>query len=522
LATALQCLLSAQGIPPQALLAFLGSDQNVTQNVQIGALWDDEAIIAADLWAAEPKILSALPGFDGTIGLEGDADSALAGGATYVTDAQREQLCGPGFDGPVSSAVPQVVGNLYNCKVAPEQHDGFPICFSWPVLPSSIDRTYLLYKRSDGVEFNPNCISTIPNFQYNERHCIVIFDQFLNRLLPNEDEYLYMTELEIVGPLTLVGPDGPVSMQGTTWTNPRDQTAYASGPVFVGARLVPVHDDGEGMPASFFLVSGGNTLFPNSASVVYASEGLPIEEMYRIRTYYSGGMTPDGLTGLTPAMFDRYFALNFATGQKLNESSVGLLLDGTTTTVTVLGLAETGRSLEDLEEERYTPCYVDDRDNYIDIIIHVAGDATVLETLLTSFTAFAEQPGLYNPGGPGPFPFESVRYVAPASEQTFPIDVDLNRTREVTYCVHQNGTTSTDIETCEAWSADMEMQQIEQGQVFAEQINLLLSQIRASSVTSEPTGAPTAGPTAAPAASSANSLDLFHCVAASLIGLLFF
>lgn len=253
-ANALQCLLSAQGIPPAALRALLNSCRQVSDNVQIGALWDDEAIIAADLWAPNPLILSALPGFDGIIGLAGDEESAIEGGAAFITEEQREGLCGPSAEGPVTSAIAPWVGNVYNCQTAPDQHDGFPICFSWPVLPSSIDRNFFLYKRSDGVEFTPNCISAIPNFQYNERHCVVVFDQFQNRLLPNEDGYLYMAELEIIGPLMLVGPDGPVSMEGTTWTNPLDQTAYASGPLFIGSRLVPMHDDGEGMPDSFFQV----------------------------------------------------------------------------------------------------------------------------------------------------------------------------------------------------------------------------------------------------------------------------
>lgn len=231
--------------------------------------------------------------------------------------------------------------------------------------------------------------------------------------------------------------------------------------------------------------------------------------MYRLRTYYSGGMTPDGLTGLTPTMFDRYFSLNFSTGQTLSQSKVGLVLDGTNTTVTVLGLADTGLYLE----EGYNPCYTDDRDNYIDIVLHVTGDAMVLETLLSSFTAFSQQPGLYNPGGPGPFPFSSVRYVAPAAEQTFPIDVDLNRVREVTYCVHQDGTTSNDIDICNSWLADMEMKQTEQGQIFASQVNMILALFCNAS---EPIN--TVAPTMAPSldVSSAVTFSLTYGLTASL------
>lgn len=476
-------------IPPGAIAGLqcaLDGIGNVTENVRLGLLMDDVAIIAADLWADEPKILSALPGFDGIIGLDGGTEAALAGGATFVTDEQREELCGPGFEGPASSAVPFAVGNTYTCENPIDAMDGFPICFSWPVLPSSINNTYLLYKRSDGEQFNPNCISNTPNFQYNERHCVVIFDYFLNRKLPDEEGYLYMSEIEIVGPLMLVGPDGPVSMEGTTFTNPRNQSAYDSGPVFVGARLVPLHDDGEGLPASFVTTYSTETNIPNSGSVIYESEGLPMNQLYRLRTYYSGGMTPDGLTGLSPDMFDRYFALDFSTGQTLATSKMGMMIDGTNTTVSVLGLADTGIYLE----EGYTPCYLDDRDNYIDIIMHVDGDPTVLETTLTSFTAFSQQPGLYNPGGPGPFPFEGVRYVAPAPQQTFPIDVDLNRAREVTYCIHQDGTVSTDIETCTSWIEAAEMEQFENGQLFPEQVNMLLNQLRGMLASGGGTGAP--------------------------------
>jgi hypothetical protein len=296
----------------------------------------------------------------------------------------RETFCGsPNLTRPVTSAVAYAVGNIYNCESSIDADDGFPICFS-------VKREYLLYKRSDGVEFNPKCISSIPNFEHNERHCLVIFDDFINRKNPDEDGYLYMTELEIVGPIELVGPDGPVSLQGMTHTNPRNQSAFVSGPVFVGARMVPLHNDGESLSTSYYNLFGGGSVFPNQGSILYGSDGLPSNELFRLRLYYSGGMTPDGLTGLTPAMFDRYFAINLSTGQVLSSSNSQLTINGTSTVVIVLGLADVGISIA----EGYTPCYADDRDNYIDVIMHVVGDATVLESTLTNFTAFSQQPGL--------------------------------------------------------------------------------------------------------------------------------
>ena len=107
--------------------------------------------------------------------------------------------------------------------------------------------------------------------------------------------------------------------------------------------------------------------------------------------------------------------INVYTGQVLSRSNSPLTINGTATVVTVLGLADVGIRIA----EGYTPFYADDRDNYIDIIMHVLGDATVLESTLINVTAFSQQPGLYNPGGPGPFPFANVTYVAPAPEQTF-------------------------------------------------------------------------------------------------------
>ena len=59
-----------------------------------------------------------------------------------------------------------------------------------------------------GLTFNPYCISSWPNVEFNERHCIIIFDDFLNRMYPNETGRLGMKSLAIVGDLMLVGPNG--------------------------------------------------------------------------------------------------------------------------------------------------------------------------------------------------------------------------------------------------------------------------------------------------------------------------
>ena len=42
----------------------------------------------------------------------------------------------------------------YQCSCIPYALDGYPICFSWPVLPSSIAAEHVEYERTDGLWFD--------------------------------------------------------------------------------------------------------------------------------------------------------------------------------------------------------------------------------------------------------------------------------------------------------------------------------------------------------------------------------
>ena len=121
--------------------------------------------------------------------------------------------------------------------------------------------------------------------------------------------------------------------------------------------------------------------------------------------------------------------------------------------VTVLGLADLGL----LQEEGYDLCYSEDTDNFIDITLLVEGDVNTLEGV--SVVAFAKGNGLYNPGGPGPTPFEGVRYSAPApANQVVDVLFDPDNVHATTFCLKESGGTngggivaSYSVEECTAW-----------------------------------------------------------------------
>ena len=110
-----------------------------------------------------------------------------------------------------------------------------------------------------------------------------------------------MTQLEIVGPIKLVGPDGPVSIS-RVWHLPTPETNRDLY-FLVHEWTVPLRNDGVSLSTLYYNIFG--SVFPNQGSILYGSDGSPSNELFRLRLYYSGRMTP---AGLTPTMFDSYFA----------------------------------------------------------------------------------------------------------------------------------------------------------------------------------------------------------------------
>ena len=98
------------------------------------------------------------------------------------------------------------------------------------------------------------------------------------------------------------------------------------------------------------------------------------------------------------------------------------------TTLSVLGLAELGHATESTDD----PCYAEDRDNYIDIVLRIDGDSSVV----VEFQAF-ENKGLYNPGGPGTVNLGS--YTGEGHPQIMEVTNDETNDMIVSWCAAEDG-----------------------------------------------------------------------------------
>jgi hypothetical protein len=84
----------------------------------------------------------------------------------------------------------------------------------------------------------------------------------------------------------------------------------------------------------------------------------------------------------------------------------------------VLGLADLGRPTG--ESVAYDECYVEDVDDYVDIIL--AGDEAAARSVThVEVPAERDNPPLYSPGGPGPEPFPEARYTATSPPDFEPV-----------------------------------------------------------------------------------------------------
>ena len=84
-------------------------------------------------------------------------------------------------------------------------------------------------------------------------------------------------------------------------------------------------------------------------------------------------------------------------------------------------------------QDSYDDCYLEDADNYIDIILEgddaAARNITFLEipSLAGGYEAF------YNPGGPGTTPFPGVNYSQPGPPDLEPVIIALDDPMRVKY-----------------------------------------------------------------------------------------
>ena len=376
----------------------------------------DGALKEADYWSDEPGILSAGMGFEGIIGWPEVNEETVreAGGSWYGS-----VMCTNGEDPPAGAYTSTVstVGIELFYKGTAEDDDGLPIVFSWPVATETVDLTDFQFTLNTGEIVFPNSAGMLPNWELNERNTVVVFGDFGNRGLSSEEGAVFPVRLDIVEdetPLLLIGPNGQeFNAVGLSWET--DTSPYDSGPKLVGAKLNHVGNEALGEGGLGFGTRSG--VLPNDELSLYD------EGDFRIRVLTTGGFSPDGITGLTPTMFEDFFRIHAKgpDGEVVLLEKVGqeyVVADGT---LRIVGLSDLGQKENPDEGIFYDDCYAEDRDNYIDIILvgdeAAARNITHVEipSLEGGYSAF------YNPGGPGPEPFEGVRYTAPGPADLEPV-----------------------------------------------------------------------------------------------------
>ena len=376
----------------------------------------DGALKDADYWSDEPVILSAGMGFEGIIGWPEVNEETVreAGGSWYGS-----VMCTNGEDPPAGAYTSTVstVGIELFYKGTAEDDDGLPIVFSWPVATETVDLTDFQFTLNTGKIVFPNSAGLLPNWELNERNTVVVFGDFGNRGLSSEEGAIFPVRLDIVEdetPLLLIGPNGQeFNAVGLSWET--DTSPYDSGPKLVGAKLNHVGKEALGEGGLGFGTRSG--VLPNDELSLYD------EGDFRIRVLTTGGFSPDGITGLTPTMFEDFFRIHAKgpDGEVVLLEKVGheyLVAGGI---LRIVGLSDLGQKEDPDAGIFYDDCYAEDRDNYIDIILvgdeAAARNITHVEipSLEGGYNAF------YNPGGPGPEPFEGVRYTAPGPADLEPV-----------------------------------------------------------------------------------------------------
>jgi len=376
----------------------------------------DGALKEADYWSDEPGILSAGMGFEGIIGWPEVNEETVreAGGSWYGS-----VMCTNGEDPPAGAYTSTVstAGIELFYKGTSEDDDGLPIVFSWPVATETVDLTDFQFTLNTGNIVFPNSAGMLPNWELNERNTVVVFGDFGNRGLSSEEGAVFPVRLDIVEdetPLLLIGPNGQeFNAVGLSWET--DTSPYDSGPKLVGAKLNHVGNEALGEGGLGFGTRSG--VLPNDELSLYD------EGDFRIRVLTTGGFSPDGITGLTPTMFEDFFRIhaNGSNGELVLLEKVGqeyLVAGGA---LRIVGLSDLGQKENPDEGIFYDDCYAEDRDNYIDIILvgdeAAARNITHVEipSLEGGYSAF------YNPGGPGPEPFDGVRYTAPGPADLEPV-----------------------------------------------------------------------------------------------------
>jgi len=393
-------VLNTVVIPPPSL-----SYQSLMQDV----------LINADLWGDTPEVLSANYGFEGIEGVPAYEAAVIAAGGTW------EIITTPGasFSAYTTAASP---ANIAFGWGYPTNHaDAIPICFTWPVLPSTVNPTDFRFTLNTGKVVMPEVASIQPNLLYNKRSCVVVFGKFGNRLAPGTPGAVYPVQFSVVDngtTLMLYGPNGPVSAVGLTIASANPYIPDG-GPKLIGGKLSTMSVEGQCAPELF----NGN--FPNSGVSYYGSQAA----QYRLRIYTTAGTSPDGVAAILPSDFSAFFRVDATLNNQtvyLTQTNVPYTVDNGT--ITVVGLADLGQACSVQND-----AYLADRDNYLDIVLSASSPDAVASITAVEIPASGNYKVLYNPGGPGNNPTPGVTYTYPGPYWYQPVTNNLSDPKTVTY-----------------------------------------------------------------------------------------
>jgi hypothetical protein len=397
-----------------------------------------DILVGADMWTWKPRMLAGGLGFNsilGVPGLDGDPTVDEAREAVLDTDGawldDLECAAEPALGDYSSAASPTGISFAYGWPV--DFGDGMPLEFSWPVLPGSIDPTDFLITKSNGEQVVPEGAALNPNFEYNERSTVVLVGDFGNALPSSDPGQVFPTRIEVVAgddtPLTLVGRGrngkrrmvSAVGMYSAPTRSPYDEYSKPSqrpGPRLTAAKLTRMSTLGESAPVPF------RGSMPNDGRSLYGKQAK-----FRLRMLTTGGFSPDGVRGVRPNEFERYFQIvaRAPSGRRVVIRKQRRTYRIGKGWLRVVGLAELGK-----KQSSYDQCYAEDHDNQIDVILN-GTRAAVRRIRLLRLPGTGRYDPMYNPGGPGTTPEAGVRYTAPSPPINQPVTIDLKNRMRVTY-----------------------------------------------------------------------------------------